>query len=99
MRHAKRVDANHDAIKRAFRACGYTVHDFSGVGHGCPDLAVEKGQSVFWVEIKDGAKPPSARKLTPKEMLWGELLKRSGFAVRIVTSVDDVIAVAREAIA
>lgn len=95
MRHAKRVDANHDAIKRAFRACGYKVHDFSGVGHGCPDLAVEKGQSVFWVEIKDGAKVPSKQKLTGKETLWHELLKRAGMSVRIVTSLDDVIALAK----
>jgi hypothetical protein len=96
VRHAKRVDANHDAIRGAFRACGYVWHDFSGVGHGCPDGVAEKGDLLYWVEIKDGDKVPSRRKLTPKETIWHALLKRSGMSVRVVTSVDDVLALAKE---
>jgi hypothetical protein len=48
----------------------------------------------FWmpVEIKDPAKPPSARKLTgPEETLKGECLRR-GLPWALVETVDDVLA-------
>ena len=85
---ARRTDSNHAEIMAAFRKCGYAVHDTSRLGGGFPDLVVHR-ETILLVEVKDGRKPPSARKLTDNEL---EFSYR--FPVQIVASVDDVIALA-----
>lgn len=71
MRRAAKVDANHAEIVKALRSAGCWVLDLSAVGQGCPDLLVH-GPTYSWdfrlIEIKDGNKPPSARKLTPAQI-------------------------------
>lgn len=71
MRHAKRVDANHAAIRDGLRASGWAIGDLSGAGDGVPDLVcqVAPGRPHF-LEIKDGAKPLSAQALTPAQERW-----------------------------
>lgn len=75
---AKRVDGNHKAICKALRDAGCGVLDLSAVGKGCPDLLVHppefpENRIAFLMEIKDGSKPPSARKLTkPQEKFHAE---------------------------
>ena len=64
---ARRTDSNHKQIVAAFRKMGCTVLDLSRVGQGCPDLCIGKHGVNVLVEIKDGTKPPSARKLTTDE--------------------------------
>ncbi len=64
MRRAARVDGNHSAIVKALRDIGASVADTSAVGDGFPDLVVGFRGRNFVVEVKDGKKPPSARKLT-----------------------------------
>jgi hypothetical protein len=59
-----RVDANHSEIVQAFRVLGATVFDASGVGKGFPDLVCGFQGKTYLVEVKDGAKSKSARKLT-----------------------------------
>lgn len=70
MRRAAKTDANHAEIVAALRQAGCGVLDLSRVGNGCPDLLVHL-PSYPWrqalVEVKDGSKPPSARKLTPDQ--------------------------------
>lgn len=69
MRAAK-VDANQREIVAALRDVGASVMPLHTVGQGCPDLAVGfRGQNWF-IEIKDGAKSPSDRKLTPAQVEW-----------------------------
>lgn len=71
MRRAAKVDANQPEIVKALRDAGCWVLDLSGVGNGCPDLLVHKPThpwDLVLLEIKDGAKPPSARKLTPDQI-------------------------------
>lgn len=64
---ARRTDANHAQIVAAFRKMGWSVLDLSAVGKGCPDLAIGKHGRTVLVEIKDGEKSPSKRRLTPAE--------------------------------
>ncbi|PZX29451.1 hypothetical protein C7416_104456 [Cupriavidus phytorum] len=70
MRRAARVDANHSEIVKALRKIGATVTSTAGVGGGFPDLAVGWRGMTLLLEIKDGAKPPSARQLTDDERKW-----------------------------
>jgi hypothetical protein len=70
MRRAARVDDNHAEIVEALRRAGASVQSLAPVGKGCPDLLVgHRGKNTL-LEVKDGSKPPSKRKLTPDEHIW-----------------------------
>lgn len=70
MRRAAKVDANQAEIVAALRKVGASVTPIHMVGNGCPDLLVGfRGRTVV-MEVKDGSKPPSARKLTEDEVMW-----------------------------
>lgn len=70
MRTAAKVDANQAEIVADLRAAGASVQPLHAVGKGCPDLLVgHRGRTVL-IEVKDGNKPPSARKLTPAQVEW-----------------------------
>jgi hypothetical protein len=66
-RHIARVDANHREIVAALRQAGVLVLSLAAIGKGCPDLLICVNNRLLLVEVKDGAKAPSARKLTPME--------------------------------
>lgn len=74
-RRAQRLDANHHACVYAAESLGCVVA-FWGVW----DLIVFDaspttdywGQRMFLLEVKDGAKPPSARRLTPDEWRFAQ---------------------------
>lgn len=68
MRRAARVDENQQAIVDAFRALGCSVLLLHQVGKGAPDLAVGCRGLNYFVEVKDGNKPPSKRKLTADQV-------------------------------
>ena len=70
MRRAAKVDQNQPEIVAALRKIGATVQPLHGVGAGCPDILVGYRGRNLLVEIKDGSKPPSARKLTPDQVEW-----------------------------
>lgn len=88
MRRFAKVDANHAEIVAAFRACGALVCSLAAVGKGVPDLLVAKGRRVFIVEVKDGSKVPSKRKLTKAQADWHAL----GWPVSIVQDVPGALA-------
>lgn len=70
MRRAAKIDANQSEIVAALRAIGATVAVTSTVGQGFPDICVGyRGRSIL-MEVKDGSKPPSERKLTPDQELF-----------------------------
>lgn len=86
---AKRVDANQKEIVATLRKCGCLVHVTSMFGAGFPDLVcATPNRKLFLVELKDGNKPPSAQRLTPKEAefhaVWHD-------HVIILKSLDDVL--------
>ena len=88
MRKYARQDGNHKAIRSAFERLGCSVADLSPLGDGRPDLLIGFAGLCLCVEVKDGSKPPSARKLTPDEerfrMDW-----KGGY--RIVENIDHVL--------
>jgi len=69
-RRAAKVDANQPEIVTALRNVGCTVQHLHNTGEGCPDLLVGYRGHNYLVEVKDGAKPPSARRLTPDQVKW-----------------------------
>lgn len=84
----RKVDDNHAEIIAAFRRLGWSARSTATIGKGFPDAAVGKFGHTYLVEIKDGKKPPSKRKLTEdEETFWREW---RGSLV-LIESVDDVI--------
>lgn len=67
MRRAAKKDSNHPEIVAEFIRLGCSVLDISQLKN-CADIVVGKGGISRVVEIKDGTKPPSARKLTSGEL-------------------------------
>lgn len=90
-RHA-RVDANHGEVRSALRAAGWTVVDCARIGSGFPDLIIARRGVIRMVEIKDGAKVPSAQKLTEDEVQFHALMAAAGVTVSVVTSVEEALA-------
>ena len=105
MRRAARTDANHRQIVDALRAVGCKVRSLAALGGGIPDLLVLgrmalqiKGgepaigkwvRPVFLLEVKDGSKSRSRRRLTPAEQQFHD---EWGAAVQVVSSVNEALA-------
>ena len=70
MRLASRIDDNQVEIVKALREVGATVQPLHAVGAGCPDILVGFRGTNLLMEIKDGSKSPSRRKLTPDQVAW-----------------------------
>lgn len=89
MRRAAKVDANQAEIVAALRAIGCTVQPLHAVGQGCPDLLCGFRGINHILEIKDGKKPASRRKLTADQVDW-----HGGWKGRVVvvSSIDEAIA-------
>jgi len=88
-RHGRRkLDDNHRAVVEALRKIGASVQPLTSVGRGCPDLLVGIRGRNFLLEVKDGAKSPSRRKLEPAQEVW-----RAGWygTVWTVNSVDQAV--------
>jgi Holliday junction resolvase len=86
MRRAARTDENQEQIVKALRAVGASVQSLAAVGHGVPDLLVGYQGKNILIEIKDGNKTPSKRKLTDDQVKWHD--NWNGGAVAVVESVD-----------
>jgi hypothetical protein len=94
MRRAAKKDANHNDIQDGLLAAGYCVMDLSQSGNGVPDLCVGKPRTEIsrgWcclVEVKDGSKPPSARRLTKAQE---EVLKKWDGPYIVALSLEDAL--------
>lgn len=86
MRRAAKVDTNQPAIVQALREVGATVEPTHMLGRGFPDIVVGFRGVNYLIEIKDGEKSPSKRRLTSDEKEWH--LAWNG-TVDIVESVED----------
>ena len=94
MRRAARTDANHAEVMAALRAIGCSVADLSAVGKGVPDLAVSRNGITVLVEVKNGALPPSDRRLTTAQEKFKATWRGLYF---VVNSVDEAIAAVQAA--
>ena len=92
-RYAKNTDANHRAIVNALRMFGCSVEAITGSA-GTPDLLVGHLGLTELVEVKDGSKPPSARRLNASQVAWHRRWR--GRPVRVVESVDEALALLQE---
>jgi hypothetical protein len=89
MAYARKVDRNHSEIRDTLRALGWHVEDCSRVGGGFPDLIALKGKRVEFCEVKDGAKVPSAQKLTEAQQKLHAAFYQAGVLVKTLRTIDD----------
>ena len=68
MRRAAKIDANQPEIVKGLRQAGASVACCHAVGDGFTDLVVGFRGVNYLVEVKDGEKVPSKRKLTPDQV-------------------------------
>jgi hypothetical protein len=90
MRLAAKTDRNHAEIMQALRGHRCDVLSLAAVGNGCPDLLVWSPwtRSLHLLEVKDGEKPPSARKLTPDQVKFHTEWRGP---ISVVTSVGEAL--------
>lgn len=91
MRFRAKVDANHGEIVKALRQAGCSVQSLAQLGKGVPDLLVARNGFMWLMEVKDGDKPPSGRKLTEDELSWGSRWKGPVYTVLSVAQAINVI--------
>lgn len=89
MRRAARTDDNQEQIVSALRQVGASVLIMSQLGGGAPDLAVGIFGRTYFLEVKDGSKPPSQQRLTPEEAIFQNEWKGH---YRVVHNVDEAMA-------
>jgi len=88
VRKQARVDDNQAEIVRALEDVGASVLHLHQLGRGAPDLLVGFRGLNYCMEIKDGNKAESRRRLTDDELLWHTAWRGS---VYVVESVDDAL--------
>ena len=89
MRRAAKIDANQDAVTIALRAAGAKVQSLAATGKGVPDLLCQYEGTFYLIEVKDGQKTPSQRRLTPDQVKWHEEWKCAFLGV--VESPDEAL--------
>ena len=87
MRRSARRDDNERKVIDALRACGAYVKQIND--EGAFDLLVSYRGFTLLLEVKDGAKSPSARALTPAEQKFHD--EWPGDNLYIVTSEHDAL--------
>lgn len=65
---AKKIDSNQNSIvTQLCQIPGVSVLILSAVGHGCPDLLIGYKARNYLIELKDGEKTESKKRLTDDE--------------------------------
>lgn len=90
---AKRVDTNQPDLVALYRHAGCRVLHLHGLGKGAPDLLIGDpvSQRLALIEIKDGSKSESRRRLTPDEARFHA--EWDGLPVFIVANDEDALGV------
>jgi hypothetical protein len=87
--YARNKDGNHAAVVSALRACGASVEPIESIKGGLPDLLVGAFGITELVEVKDGEKIPSKRRLNADQQKWHREWK--GRRVVVVESVEEAL--------
>ena len=82
--YAAKTDANHADIRDGLRKLGFAVWDCARHGGGFPDLLVQRGDVVKFVEVKS-----EGGKLTPKERDFKDLFRQHVIIARDIQDVLD----------
>lgn len=93
VKYARRRDANESLIIAALRAVGAAVQQLDG--DGVPDLAVQFGGVLAFVEVKNSNTNRNATHtpdgLTPSQVKWFANWREQGGVVHVVTNVDEAL--------
>lgn len=81
MRRAAKIDSNQSQIVDSLRAAGAQIQSLAAVGKGVPDLLCQYKGTFYLIEVKDGTRPPSQRKLTEDQVKWHEEWKSAFLGV------------------
>lgn len=84
-RRAAKVDANQSELVKVLRQLGVSVEITSAAHDGFPDLVLGYQGVTVLAEVKDGAKVPSARKLTPAQVIVHD---RFIGAITVIENID-----------
>ena len=91
MRRAARIDANQSEIVNALRDVGASVAITSMVGNGFVDIVVGFRGRNYLLEIKDGSKPPSKRRLTEDEQKFFDTWRGTVFVANNTDEALEII--------
>jgi hypothetical protein len=86
MGYRKKKDANQKDLEQAVKELGGAIVDTTGDPDIGFDMLVVFRGVVYIVEVKDGAKPPSARQLTEGEIKRKRQVEQAGGRYSVVTS-------------
>lgn len=86
-RYARRIDANQPEVVSGLRAMGAAVWVLATPA----DILVGARGRFVTGEIKDGAKPPSKRQLTPEEAAYAGTCERMGLPHFVWLSLEEAI--------
>lgn len=81
----KKLDANHNEIAEALRACGASVQSLADVGGGVTDLLVGFRGMNFLLEVKQ-----PGEELRPNQRRWHNLWRGQ---VATVHTIDEALAI------
>lgn len=87
-------DSNHNEVVRDINRLGFEVWDMSVYGFPVDLYLIKNGKSA-WVEIKDGKKRKSKRKLTDECKRFKEFLERNGSELFTVESTEAALELCR----
>ena len=90
MSHKAGLDANHRAIVAVLEQMGCSVLSLAAVGGGVPDLLVGCSGVNLLMELKDGSKAPSRRRLRKTQVAFLEAWRGQRC---VVLSVGEAIAI------
>ncbi len=82
----KRRDGNHKEIKEELEKYGFSVHDAANLGDSFPDLVVAFQGITGLIEVKDGSKVPSKRKLSEGQIEFQQRWK--GYIDTVINTKD-----------
>ena len=85
MKTAARIDRNQPEIVKEFRRLGYSVLIIAQLKNCC-DIIIARDGFTCAIEIKDGLKPPSQRRLTEGEQGFKDTWKGRWY---LCESIDD----------